>query len=66
MYDVKVIVLGNPDESGLVKALRGRAPFDSTTFSRMPLGRPPVSEPDIVFIEQWIRDGCPGDELRFA
>src|SRR5213080_2645591 len=46
-------------DAGLLKALRGQAPFDGTHFPRMPMGRPPVSDPDIAYIEQWIADGCP-------
>jgi hypothetical protein len=59
VYNQQVIVLGKPDDSALIKALRGLPPFDGSRFSRMPLGRPPVSDMDITFIANWIRDGCP-------
>lgn len=50
-------------DAGLIKALRGLYPFDGSHFPRMPLGRPPVAEDDIRYIERWIADGCPGDQL---
>lgn len=59
VYNQQLIVLGKPDESALIKSLRGLSPFDGSKFSRMPLGRPPVSDVDITFIANWIRDGCP-------
>jgi tyrosinase len=49
----------SPKTAGLIKALRGEAPFDGSHFPRMPMGRPPVAEGDIAYIEQWIADGCP-------
>lgn len=49
-------------DAGLVKAIRGLYPFDGSHFSRMPMGRPPIAEDDIQYIERWIADGCPGDE----
>jgi tyrosinase len=51
----------SPKTAGLLKALRGEAPFDGTHFPRMPMGRPPVADADIAYIEQWIADGCPED-----
>jgi tyrosinase len=54
-----VIVLGKPDESALVQALRGVAPFDGSGFPRMPPGGPYVADADIALIAQWIADGCP-------
>lgn len=62
-----LLVVGDGAASNLVKALRGQAPFGvdlddpppGAQFSRMPSGRPPVSDADIDFIEQWIDDGCP-------
>lgn len=53
---------GNVRDAGLVKALRGLFPFDGSHFPRMPLGRPPVPEDGIQYIERWIADGCPGDQ----
>jgi tyrosinase len=51
-------------DAGLVKAIRGLYPFDGSHFPRMPMGRPPIAEDDIQYIERWIADGCPGDELH--
>ena len=59
-----VIVPGDPAASGLVKAIRGTAPFDAPPLYRMPRNGPYVSEPDIVFIESWIRDGAPDVDAR--
>jgi hypothetical protein len=58
------------NESNLVKALQGRAPFGSdigtpnATFRRMPAGFPPVPADKIAFIQQWIKDGCPDEEIQ--
>lgn len=58
----RLVVPGVLAESNLVLALRGEAPFDGTAFNQMPSGgRPPVSEADIVAIEQWIEGGCPAE-----
>ena len=56
------------NESNLIKALQGRAPFGrdiGTTgarFRRMPAGFPPVPPDKISIVRQWIKDGCPDDE----
>jgi len=50
-----------PKTAGLLKALKGEAPFDGSHFPRMPMGMPPVSDSDIGYIEQWIADGCPDE-----
>jgi hypothetical protein len=57
----------DPDESNLVKALEGRAPFGAnltpppagTIFNRMPDGYPPVPAERIAEIRSWIAAGCP-------
>jgi tyrosinase len=51
-------------KSGLIKALRGEAPFDGSQFPPLPWGGAPVAEADIQFIADWIDDGCPADDLR--
>jgi hypothetical protein len=57
----------DPEESNLVKALEGRAPFGKdigtpgAAFRRMPAGRPPVPREKIAAIRQWIEDDCPDD-----
>ena len=30
----------------------------------MPVGYPPVPDDSILFIEQWITDGCPDEEMN--
>src|SRR5262245_65353516 len=62
IYGQKVIVLGKPEDSALIKSLRGTAPFDGTRFPRMPVARPPVSDGDIAFIAKWILDKCPDSD----
>lgn len=53
---------GVGDASGLVRGLRGQAPFDGTQFPRLPWGGAPVADDDIAFIAAWIDDGCPDDD----
>ena len=50
---------GRGAASGLIKGLKGQAPFDGSQFPKLPWGGSPVSYDDIAFIEQWIDDGCP-------
>jgi tyrosinase len=45
--------------SGLVQGLRGLAPFDGTQYPPLPWGGHTVAEDEIVFIADWIDDGCP-------
>lgn len=59
IYDVQLVVVGKPADSGLVKAIRGASPFDGRPYARMPQGRAAVPEAQIVEIEQWIEAGCP-------
>ena len=70
IFGYPLLTAGNGNESNLVKALRGEAPFGANLpdpppgaiFSRMPANRPPVSDANIDFIRQWIDDGCPDDD----
>jgi mono/diheme cytochrome c family protein len=50
-----IIVPGNPEESILVKLLRGEVQ------PRMPLGGQPLSDEQIGAIVQWIREGVPNN-----
>lgn len=59
VYGETVIVLGKPDDSALIKSLKGVAPFDGSNYPRMPISGPYVNDADIAFIAQWIKDGCP-------
>jgi len=60
IYDQQpVVVVGNPDASPLIKALKGEAPFDDSSYPRMPQDRPPATTQQINDISDWIRNGCP-------
>jgi hypothetical protein len=52
---------GRGAASGLIKGLRGEAPFDGTQFPPLLWGptATPVSAADIQLIADWIDDGCP-------
>jgi hypothetical protein len=66
-----LIVPGNSADSHIIKAMRGLSPFGLDTdnpppdaiFDRMPDARPAVPELSIRFIEKWINDGCPDDDV---
>lgn len=68
VFGMPLITLGQPEDSNLLKALLGIAPFGEdigtagAIYRRMPAGREPVPEEDIAFLQQWITDGCPEDE----
>ena len=67
-FGQRLLIVGNGEESNLVKALRGNAPFGSDVgtpgafFRRMPAGRPPIPEDQINVIREWIDDGCPATD----
>src|SRR5437868_10229474 len=48
--------------SGLIRGLRGLAPFDGNRFPPLMWGGARVAETDIQFIAEWIDDGCPQDD----
>lgn len=50
---------GRGAASGLVKGLKGEAPFDGNPFPRLPWGGRALAAQDIALVEQWIDDGCP-------
>ncbi len=68
IYGKQLVETGNAEESNLVKALEGRAPFGANIgtpgaiFKRMPDGFPPVAPEKIAVIRKWIDDGCPDEE----
>jgi hypothetical protein len=67
IYGVQLIADTGPQRgarSGLIKALRGQAPFGDGGFPRMPMDRPPVPDPDIAFIESWIDGGCKDEPMN--
>ena len=45
--------------SGLIRGLRGEAPFDGTQYPPLPWGGKTVAEDDLAFIAAWIDDDCP-------
>ena len=57
---------GRGNRSGLIRGLRGQAPFDGTQFPRLPWGGSSVSETDIQFISDWIEDDCPAADQVVA
>jgi tyrosinase len=48
--------------SGLIRGLRGVAPFDGMRFPPLPWGGTRVTAADIQFIADWIDDGLPADD----
>jgi len=48
--------------SGLIRGLRGLAPFDGNRFPPFMWGGTRVAEADIAFIADWIDDGLPADD----
>ncbi|MEA2873902.1 MAG: tyrosinase, partial [Hyphomicrobiales bacterium] len=48
--------------SGLIRGLRGLAPFDGNRFPPFMWGGSRVAEVDIAFIADWIDDGLPADD----
>jgi len=57
---------GRGAASGLVKGLRGQAPYDGSVFPRLPWGGTAVSESDVQLVSDWIDDGCPADDVETA
>jgi len=53
---------GNPDASYLIQKLEGTAEMGE----RMPLDRPPLAQPDIDLIRQWIIDGAQPPQAQLA
>jgi hypothetical protein len=63
-----IIIPGNPDGSFLVKILKGPATTDppgNMSVARMPLGGPYISDSDLEFIRQWIKDGAKDADHSF-
>jgi len=50
------------EQSGLLRGLRGLAPFDGSQFPRLPWGRAAMKLDEIDAIAQWISDGLPEAE----
>lgn len=69
VFGLQLLLVGDGAGSNLVKALKGETPFGADSanpdadFNRMPSGLPPVPDEDIVFIENWIDEGCLEDDF---
>jgi tyrosinase len=48
--------------SGLIRGLRGQAPFDGSQYPPLPWGGQSVPADEIAFIADWIDDGCPASD----
>jgi hypothetical protein len=71
VFGQQLLIPGNGAQSNLVRALRGQNPFgldigvEGARYPRMPAGGfPPVADDRIAFIEKWINDGCPDDDVQ--
>jgi photosystem II stability/assembly factor-like uncharacterized protein len=72
VFQYPLLSVGHSEDSNLVKALRGVAPFGSdlptpppgAKLPRMPDGLPPMPDPDIAFISRWIDEGCLEDAFH--
>jgi hypothetical protein len=53
-------VVGKPQDSNIIKALQGVAPFDGPIFPQMPADGPPFASNDqIQPLADWINRSCP-------
>lgn len=52
--------------SGLIRGLRGQAPFDGSQYPPLPWGGQTVSADEIGFIADWIDDGCPAGDYQIS
>lgn len=52
--------------SGLIRGLRGQAPFDGSQYPPLPWGGKPVPADEISFIADWIDDGCPASDHQIS
>jgi tyrosinase len=50
------------ERSGLIRGLRGLAPFDGSQFPPLPWDGQTVPDDQIRFISEWIDDGCSADD----
>jgi hypothetical protein len=56
----KILVVGKPQDSNIIKALQGVAPFDGPIFPQMPADGPPFASKDqIQPLADWINRSCP-------
>jgi tyrosinase len=57
---------GRSAKSGLIRGLRSQPPFDGSQFPPLPWGGNAVPEEDILFISDWIDDGCPAGDHQIS
>ena len=57
---------GRAARSGLMRGLRGEAPFDGSRFPPLPWSGRPVTAEDLQFISDWIDDGCPAADHQLG
>ncbi len=58
---------GRGAASGLIKGLRGEHPFNGRHLPRLPWGAAtPMGNSEILFIQDWIDDGCPKSDSASA
>ncbi len=60
VYGRPMIIEGDPDNSFLVKILQEQ----QGGFVRMPPGGPYITDEELEFIVEWIRDGAPDEAGR--
>ncbi len=60
--DANAVGESRSSRSGLIRGLRGQAPFDGSQFPPLLWGGRSISEEDIGFISDWIDDACPASD----
>jgi hypothetical protein len=63
---IPLLVVGDPDNSNLIKAIKPACPFGNDTpvcpqgtYPQMPEGFPAMSATSVQTIANWIKAGCP-------
>src|SRR6266478_782002 len=60
--DANAVAESRSSRSGLIRGLRGQAPFDGSQFPPLLWGGRSIPEEDIGFISDWIDDACPASD----
>src|SRR6266481_3047611 len=60
--DANAVTESRSSRSGLIRGLRGQAPFDGSQFPPLLWGGRSIPEEDIGFISDWIDDACPASD----
>ncbi len=61
-FDVKLLVVGDAENSNLIHAIKGTGLFDGSFYPRMPDGTDPpdpIPDSEIKDIADWIDNDCP-------